>query len=317
MQTTKISIIGAGFVGSTSAFAIMDEGLSSEIVLVDVNLEKAEAEAMDLRHGAAFVKAVDIVSGTIEDTKNSDLIIITAGIGPKPGESRLDILKKNIPIFKSIVPQLVEFSPKAIFLVVSNPVDVLTYLTYTYSGLPSNRVFGSGTVLDTSRFKSILSKSFDVDARNIHAYIIGEHGDSEIAAWSATKIAGMSVDQYALDVMGKLEPGFKERIHHEVKNAAYEIINRKGYTNYAVALSVRRIVEAVLRDEKSILTVSALFSGQEGIADVYMAMPCVVSRNGIERILPIPLDPYEKESLRKSAEILKSSIIDIETFQPG
>lgn len=308
METNKISIIGAGFVGSTSAFAIMSEGLAGDIVLVDVNREKAEAEAMDLRHGAAFVNTVNIVSGTIEDTKNSDLIIITAGIGQKPGETRLDILKKNIPIFKSIVPELVKFSPDAILLVVSNPVDILTYITYRYSGLPSNRVFGSGTVLDTSRLKSILSKSFSVDARNIHAYIIGEHGDSEIAAWSATKIAGMSIEQYEQVVFGKKDVNFKENILNEVRNAAYEIINRKGYTNYAVALAIRRIVEAVLRDEQSILTLSSLLSGENGITDVYMAMPCVVGKTGIQRILPIPLDENERKNLKKSAEILKKMI---------
>lgn len=308
METNKISIIGAGFVGSTSAFAIMSEGLAGDIVLVDVNREKAEAEAMDLRHGAAFVKTVNIVSGTIEDTKNSDLIIITAGIGQKPGETRLDILKKNIPIFKSIVPELVKFSPDAILLVVSNPVDILTYITYRYSGLPASRVFGSGTVLDTSRLKSILSKSFSIDARNIHAYIIGEHGDSEIAAWSATKIAGMSIEQYEQVVFNKTDANFKENILSEVRNAAYEIINRKGYTNYAVALAIRRIVEAVLRDEQSILTLSSLFSGENGITDIYMAMPCVVGKTGIQRILPIPLDKNERANLKKSAEILKKMI---------
>ena len=308
METNKISIIGAGFVGSTSAFAIMSEGLAGDIILVDVNREKAEAEAMDLRHGAAFVKTVNIVSGTIEDTKNSDLIIITAGIGQKPGETRLDILKKNIPIFKSIVPELVKFSPDAILLVVSNPVDILTYITYRYSGLPASRVFGSGTVLDTSRLKSILSKSFSIDARNIHAYIIGEHGDSEIAAWSATKIAGMSIEQYEQVVFNKTDANFKENILSEVRNAAYEIINRKGYTNYAVALAIRRIVEAVLRDEQSILTLSSLFSGENGITDVYMAMPCVVGKTGIQRILPIPLDKSERANLKKSAEILKKMI---------
>ena len=196
MKTNKISIIGSGFVGSTSAFAIIDAGLASDIVLVDINREKAEAEAMDLSHGAAFVKTVNVTAGSIADTVDSDLIIITAGIGPKPEESRLDVLNKNIPIFKDIVPQLVRFSPNSILLVVSNPVDILTYITYKYSGFPSNRVIGSGTVLDTSRFKSILSKQFDIDARNIHAYIIGEHGDSEIATWSLTKIAGMSVDEF-------------------------------------------------------------------------------------------------------------------------
>lgn len=308
MKTSKVSIIGSGFVGSTTAFAIMDSGLASDIVLVDINRDKSEAEAMDLTHGAAFVKTVNITAGLIEDTKNSDLIIITAGIGPKPGETRLDILNKNIPIFKDIVPKLVQHSPDALFLVVSNPVDILTYITYKFSGLPSHRVIGSGTVLDTSRFKSILSKQFEIDARNIHAYIIGEHGDSEIAAWSTIKIAGMSIEEYcALDKLDFNEE-FKEYITNEVKHAAYEIINRKGYTNYAVALAVRRITEAILGDEQSILTVSGLLDGENNINDVYMAMPCIVGRNGIRKIIPIPLSDDESEKLHHSANLLKEII---------
>lgn len=308
MKTSKVSIIGSGFVGSTTAFAIMDAGLVSDIVLVDINREKSEAEAMDLTHGAAFVKTVNITAGLIDDTVNSDLIIITAGIGPKPGETRLDILNKNIPIFKDIVPKLVHFSPNALFLVVSNPVDILTYITYKFSGLPAHRVIGSGTVLDTSRFKSILSKQFEVDARNIHAYIIGEHGDSEIAAWSTIKIAGMGIEEYCK--LDKLEfnEEFKEYITDEVKHAAYEIINRKGYTNYAVALAVRRITEAILGDEQSILTVSGLLDGENNLYDVYMAMPCIVGRNGIRKIIPIPLSSDESEKLNHSANILKDII---------
>lgn len=308
MKTNKISIIGSGFVGSTTAFAIMDAGLVSDIVLIDINRDKSEAEAMDLTHGAAFVKTVNITSGILEDSINSDLIIITAGIGPKPGESRLDILNKNIPIFKDIVPKLAEYSPDAIFLVVSNPVDILTYITYKFSGFPSHRVIGSGTVLDTSRFKSILSKQFSIDARNIHAYIIGEHGDSEIAAWSTIKIAGMSIEEYCkLDKLDFNEE-FKTFITDEVKHAAYEIINRKGYTNYAVALAVRRITEAILGDEQSILTVSGLQMGESKLNDVYIAMPCIVGRNGIRKILPIPLSDEEFVKLNESANLLKEII---------
>lgn len=308
MKTNKISIIGSGFVGSTTAFAIMDAGLVSDIVLVDINRDKSEAEAMDLTHGAAFVKTVNITAGILEDTSESDLIIITAGIGPKPGESRLDILNKNIPIFKDIVPKLAQFSPDAIFLVVSNPVDILTYITYKFSGFPSHRVIGSGTVLDTSRFKSILSKQFSIDARNIHAYIIGEHGDSEIAAWSTIKIAGMSIDEYCkIDKLDYNEE-FKTFITDEVKHAAYEIINRKGYTNYAVALAVRRITEAILGDEQSILTVSGLQKGESSLNDVYIAMPSIVGRNGIRKILPIPLSADELEKLNDSANLLKEII---------
>jgi len=308
MKTNKISIIGSGFVGSTTAFAIMDAGLVSDIVLVDINRDKSEAEAMDLTQGAAFVKTVNITAGILEDTNGSDLIIITAGIGPKPGESRLDILNKNIPIFKDIVPKLAQFSPDAIFLVVSNPVDILTYITYKFSGFPSHRVIGSGTVLDTSRFKSILSKQFSIDARNIHAYIIGEHGDSEIAAWSTIKIAGMSIEEYCkIDKLDYNEE-FKTFITDEVKHAAYEIINRKGYTNYAVALAVRRITEAILGDEQSILTVSGFQNGDSNLNDVYIAMPSIVGRNGIRKILPIPLSTDEFEKLNDSANLLKEII---------
>src|SRR5690554_4359655 len=310
MKTNKISIIGSGFVGSTSAFALMIAGLASDIVLVDINMEKAQAEAMDLSHGAAFVKTVNVSAGTLKDTKNSDLIIITAGIGPKPGETRLDILNKNIPIFKDIIKKLVNLSPESILLVVSNPVDVLTYITYKYSGFPSNRVIGSGTVLDTSRFKSILSRHFNVDARNIHAYIIGEHGDSEIATWSLTKIAGMSIDEYCETLNQDCDINFKEKVDEEVKHAAYEIINRKGYTNYAVALAVRRITEAILGDEQSILTVSGYLNGESELDDVYLAMPCVIGRNGIEKILPIPLSDTEKIQLHQSANLLKNIIKD-------
>jgi L-lactate dehydrogenase len=308
MKTNKISIIGAGFVGSTSAFAIMEAGLAGEIVLVDINHEKAIAEAMDLSHGAAFVKTVIVKAGEIEDTANSDLIIITAGLGPKPGETRLDILNKNIPIFKDIVPKLAKASPNGIFLVVSNPVDILTYVTYKYSGLPAHRVFGSGTVLDTSRFKYILSQRFSVDARNIHAYIIGEHGDSELATWQSTKIAGMSIPEFCDQVSDRCELGFKDHILNQVRNAAYEIINRKGYTNYAVALSVKRIAEAILGDEHSILTLSSLFDGEEGIKDVYMSMPCIVGSDGIRQILPIPLSQDELHDLQESAAVLSKLI---------
>ncbi|MBX7403322.1 L-lactate dehydrogenase [Clostridium chauvoei] len=307
-KANKISIIGAGFVGSTTAYSLMIQGLASDIVIVDINKDKAEAEAMDLSHGAAFVKAVDIKAGTYEDTKNSDIIIITAGIGPKPGETRLDIINKNLAIFKEIVPEVVKYSPNSILLVVSNPVDILTYITYKLSGFPKNRVIGSGTVLDTSRLKYMLSEHFDIDARNVHTYIIGEHGDSEITAWSLTNIAGMNADSYCQNVCSKCDKNFKYEIPNLVKNAAYEIINRKGYTNYAVALAVTRIVEAILRDEHSILTVSSLFQGQYGINDVYLAIPTILNRNGAKKILEVPLSTDEISKLKESSDLLISHL---------
>ncbi|MBL4932088.1 MULTISPECIES: L-lactate dehydrogenase [Clostridium] len=305
---TKVSIIGAGFVGSTTAYALMLNGLASEIVIVDINKEKAEAEAMDLSHGAAFVKAVDVKAGGYEDTKDSDIIIITAGIGQKPGESRLDIINKNIPIFKSIVPEVVKYSPNGILLVVSNPVDILTYIAYKISGLPANRVIGSGTVLDTSRFKYMLSEHFEIDARNIHTYIIGEHGDSEIAAWSLTNIAGVSADEYCSRMCKKCNGSFKETIPDKVKDAAYEIINKKGYTNYAVGLAISRIVEAIIRDEDSILTVSSLLNGEYGLDDVYLAIPTIVNREGAKQILEVSLEEKESDKLKASAEIIKKHL---------
>ncbi|MDF2880574.1 MAG: ldh [Clostridiaceae bacterium] len=301
----KISIIGAGFVGSTTAYALMMEGLASEIVIVDINKDKALAESMDLSHGASFVKPVEVKSGDYSDTSDSDIVIITAGVGPKPGETRLDIINKNLGIFKSIVPEVVKYSPNGILLVVSNPVDVLTYITYKLSGFPASRVIGSGTVLDTSRFRYMLGKHFEIDARNIHTYIMGEHGDSEIAAWSLTSIAGMSVDQYCSKVCRNCEGDFKYNIAEDVKNAAYEILNKKGYTNYAVALAIRRIVEAILRDEDAILTVSSLLTGEYGIEGLYMGIPTVVGASGSKKKLQVPLNDKELNQLKSSASVLK------------
>ena len=306
----KISIIGAGFVGSTTAFALMNGGLASEIVIVDINKDKAEGEAMDLSHGVAFVKPIEIISGEYKDTKDSDIVIITAGIGQKPGETRLDCISKNLKVFQSIVPEIVKFSPNSILLVVSNPVDILTYITYKLSGFPSSRVIGSGTVLDTSRFKYMLSQHFEIDSRNIHTYIMGEHGDSEIATWSLTSIAGMNVEEYC-DICTKNCGGeMKENIFKEVKQAAYNVIEKKGATYYAVALAVRRIVEAILRNENSILTVSSLLNGEYGIKDVYMGVPSIVGREGVKKILNVKLSANETFELQESGKILREVLID-------
>jgi len=306
----KISIIGAGFVGSTTAFALMTSGLASEIVIVDINKEKAEGEAMDLSHGAPFVRPIDITSGEYSDTKDSDIVIITAGIGPKPGDSRLTCISKNLKIFQSIVPEVVKFSPDSILLVVSNPVDILSYITYKLSGFPSERVIGSGTVLDTSRFKYMLGQHFEVDARNIHTYIMGEHGDSEIATWSLTSIAGMNVDEYCDTCLKKCGGELKLNIYEDVKQAAYNVIEKKGATYYAVALAIKRIVEAILSNENSILTVSSLLNGEYGIQDVYMGVPTILGRNGVKKILQVKLNEDESAQLVESSKVLKSVISD-------
>lgn len=311
-KRTKISIIGAGFVGSTTAYALMMAELANEIVIVDINKEKAFAEALDLSHGASFVKPVNIISGDYSDTKDSDIVIITAGIGPKNGETRLDIINKNLVVFKNIVPEVVKYSPDSILLVVSNPVDILSYITYKLSGFPASRVIGSGTVLDTSRLRFLLAEHFDIDARNIHTYILGEHGDSEIAAWSLTSIAGMNVEEYCSTLCKNCNGDFKKDIAEKVKNAAYEILNIRGYTNYAVALAVKRIVEAILKDENAILTVSSLLTGEYNIDGIYLGIPSVVNSLGIKKKFNVPLNTEETEKLRQSAEVLKSNIQSIE-----
>ena len=308
MKNVKISIIGAGFVGSTSAYAIMIAGLASEIVIVDLNKEKAEAEAMDLSHGAAFVKPVNVIAGDMKDTKDSDIVIITAGIAQKPNETRLQMIQKNHEVYKSLIPSIVKESPESILLVVSNPVDVLTYLTYKLSGFPASRVIGSGTVLDTSRLRDNLSRKMNIDARNVHSYVIGEHGDSEIVTWSITNIGGSSLLDYGKQLQIDVTNEYLNKIQKDVRGAAYEIINRKGYTNYAVGLAIKRIVEAIIRDEHSILTVSCLVDGKYGIDDVYMALPCVINQQGIERILCNPLSEDEISTLQDSANILKDVI---------
>lgn len=308
MKTNKISIIGAGFVGSTTAFALMNDDIASEIVIVDINKEKAEGEAMDLYQGNVFVSPVNIIAGDYPDTKDSDIVIITAGLAQKPGETRLDLVNRNIDIYKQLIPSIVEYNPDAILLVVSNPVDILTQVTYELSGFPANRVIGSGTVLDTARFQSALSKKFGVDARNIHANIIGEHGDSEIATWSLTTIAGLTIEQYCENMGIEFDKAMADEITHGVKTAAYEIINRKGYTNYAVALAITRIVKAILRNENSILTVSSLLDGAYGIEGVYTSVPTVVGRSGTKNNIEVPYSSNEVEALRESAELLRNII---------
>ncbi|MCY6355873.1 L-lactate dehydrogenase [Clostridium sp. ZS2-4] len=311
-KRNKISIIGAGFVGATAAYALMIGGLASEIVIVDINKEKALGEAMDLAHGVSFVKPVEVYAGDYKDTADSDIIIITAGAAQKPGETRLDLINKNLNIFKGIIPEVVKYSPNSILLVVANPVDILTYITYKLSGFPKERVIGSGTVLDTSRFKHLLGEYFNIDDRNIHTYIIGEHGDSEVATWSLTNIAGMNIDNYCDNICKKYDELSKHKIHDDVKNAAYEVINRKGATYFAVGLAIKRIVEAILRDENSILTVSSLIEGQYGINDVCVGVPTIVGASGIKKILEVPLNEEELNKFKISITKLKEYIDKIE-----
>ncbi|BCZ48337.1 L-lactate dehydrogenase 1 [Clostridium gelidum] len=305
----KVSIIGAGFVGATTAFALMNSGVATEICLFDINMDKAMGEVMDLVHGTSFVKPVNIYAGNIEETKDSDIVIITAGAAQKEGETRLDLIEKNYNIFKGFVPEIAKMSPNAILLVVSNPCDVLAYITYKLSGFPSERVIASGTVLDTSRLKYIIGKYLNVNNNNVHAYVLGEHGDSEIVSWSTASIAGESFDEYAKKFNLEWDKEVKAVIESDVKNAAYEIISRKNATYFAVALAVNRIVEAILRDENTILTVSCLMQGEYEIEDVYLAVPTILNSTGVVRIVnPIINDEEELGKLQESAKVLKGYI---------
>jgi len=308
----KISIIGSGFVGATTAYTLALSGIAKTIVLIDINKDKAEGDALDISHGVPFISPVELYAGDYSDVSGSDIIIITAGAAQKPGETRLDLVKRNTMIFKDIVAKLIKVNDTAIYLIVTNPVDILTYVTYKISGLPYGRVLGSGTVLDSARFRYLLSKHCNIDPRNIHGYIIGEHGDSELAAWSITNIAGIPIDNYC-NLCGKAcEKDFREEIFNNVVRAAYTIIEKKGATYYAVALAVRRIVEAILKDENSILTVSSPLTGQYGVTNVALSLPSVVGRNGIVNILELPLSQEEIAAFRRSAEVIKSVIQELD-----
>lgn len=300
----KLVVIGAGAVGSTTAYTIMLSGLFQEIVLIDINKDKAEGDALDMAHGVSFVKPVSVISGDYSDCKDADIIVITAGAPQKEGETRLDLLKDNAKIYKSIIENTMKYAPGDVILMpVSNPVDILTYITYKLSGLKKNQVLGSGTVLDTSRLKYMISSKTGVDARNCHTYIIGEHGDSEVAAWSVTNIGGMTMNEFC-KYTDRCSIDCLDELYIKVKNAAYEIIDKKGATFYAIAVAVRRICECIAGDESSILTVSGIFEGEYDIKDVALSVPTIVNGSGVERILEVPFSKEEMKGLRDSAHTL-------------
>ena len=305
LNQRKAAVVGCGFVGSASAFALMESGLFSEMVLIDVNREKAEGEALDISHGLPFAKPMQIYAGDYRDAEDAAVVVVTAGAGQKPGETRLDLVNKNISIFKSIIPEIVKYNREGILLVVANPVDILTYAAAKLSGFPENRVFGSGTVLDTARLKYLLGEHLEIDSRSVHAFIIGEHGDSEIAAWSSANISGIPLNAFC-EMRGHFnhDKAMKE-IAECVKNSAYEIIEKKGATYYGIAMSVRRICEAIIRDEKSILPISSIQHGDFGIDGIALSMPAIVGRNGVEGAVPIRLSEDEKTALQASAKTLK------------
>lgn len=301
----KAAIIGCGFVGASSAFSLVHKGLFSELVLIDANHAKAEGEAMDLSHGRPFTSPMKIYAGSYDDISDCSLIIITAGANQKPGETRLDLVHKNVAIFKSIIPEITKRNFEGILLIVANPVDILTYASLKISGYPKERVLGSGTVLDSARFRYLLSEHLNVDSRSVHAYIIGEHGDSELAVWSSANVSGIGINDFC-ELRGHYEHDeAMDRIYRTVRDSAYEIIERKGATYYGVAMAVSRIAESIIRNEHSVLPVSSLMEGEYGLTDLCISVPTIVSAKGAEQVLEIPLSQEEKEKLQKSAAELK------------
>lgn len=302
----KVVIIGAGFVGATSAYALMGSGAASDIVLVDSNERRLRGQVMDLTHGSSFVPPVRIRAGTYDDCADAAVVVIGAGVGQQPGESRIDLLRRNVDVFEQVVPAITGTGTSAVLLVVTNPVDTLTYATVGISGLPTGRVIGSGTLLDTARLRSLLGEHCGVAASSVHAYVIGEHGDSEVAAWSATSIAGVDFEKFCESCGRHCSSARKTSLFDEVKNAAYRIIEAKGATYYAVALAVRRIVQAIVRDENSVLTVSSTIDGPHGIEDVCLSLPSIINRGGVRDVVELSLSPDELDGLRRSASTLKS-----------
>jgi L-lactate dehydrogenase len=304
----KVSLVGTGLVGSSFAYALMIRGLASELVLIDVDAGKAIGEMMDFNHGLSFTRPMKITAGDYADCAGSHVVVIAAGTSQKPGESRLDLLARNAGIFRQIVPQVVLHNPDGIILIATNPVDILTYVSVGVSGLPPGRVIGSGTILDTSRFRFLLGQYYGVDARSVHAYIIGEHGDSEIPVWSLASIGGVRLQEFAPLKNKKYVQADMDALFAQVRDAAYEIIRRKGATYYAIGLGLVSIVAAILGDYRRVVSVSTLMSGQHGVQDMCLSLPCVVGAHGVEEILTLNLDSAEESGFRASASKLKSTL---------
>ena len=307
----KVAIIGCGFVGASIAFSLMQRGLFTEMILLDVDQAKAEGEAMDLSHGLPYIAAMDIRAGNYDDIADCALIVITAGVNQKPGETRLDLIEKNTAILKQIIPQITSRDFGGMLLIVSNPVDVLTYAAWKLSGYPKQRVIGSGTVLDTARLKYLLGERLHVDSRSVHAFIIGEHGDSELAVWSSANVSGIDLPAYfRLQGIGDAQQALQE-IYEGVRDSAYQIIARKGATYYGIAMAVARIADSIVKDERAVLPVSAILEGEYGLHGLCLSIPSVVGQDGLEQVLEIPLDAAERRALVFSAQQLQQVIREI------
>jgi L-lactate dehydrogenase len=310
-STNKVGLIGAGMVGASFAYSLMQSGVANELVLIDADAARAEGEMMDLNHGMPFVRPMRIIAGDYSDLADAEVIVICAGVGQRPGQSRLELLKTNAGIFHNIVPKVAAVNQDAIIIVVTNPVDILTQIAAQIVGLDRCRVMGSGTALDTARLRYMLGVHYGVDSRSVHAYVVGEHGDSELALWSLANIAGVRL----ADFVGANGQGYDQaaldRIFHQTRNAAYEIIQRKKATYYGIGLGLLSIVESVLRDQHTVMTVSSPLSGQYGVSDIAVSMPAIVGRQGVEEVLTLPLSESELTAFQSSAQTLKDRLAEV------
>ncbi|WP_377887880.1 L-lactate dehydrogenase [Alkalihalobacillus sp. R86527] len=305
-KTSRVAVIGTGFVGTSYAFSLLNQEVVNELVLIDINKDKAEGEARDLNHGLPFGAQMKIWAGKYEDCREADIVVIAAGANQAPGETRLDLIDKNTVIFKKIVSNIMASQFHGIFIVATNPVDILSYATWKFSGLPKERVIGSGTILDTARFRYSLGEYFQVDSRNVHGYILGEHGDTELPVWSHASIGSRPVLSLIKDnPNGKAE---LDSLFADVRDAAYHIIERKGATYYGIAMGLVRLTKAILRNENSILTVSSLLEGEYGLDNLYIGVPAIINKNGIKKVIELELDDREMEKLKHSAKTLKDAM---------
>jgi L-lactate dehydrogenase len=310
-KQTKVGLIGCGMVGASFAYSFIQRSLANELILVDKDEARAEGEAMDLNHGLPFLRPMKVRAGSYDDLTDANVIVITAGANQGPGETRLDLLQKNAGVFEDIISRLKKLSSKAVIVIATNPVDILTQLSFNLLGEAKNRVIGSGTILDTARFRSLLGAHYNVDPRSVHAYIVGEHGDSELALWSTADIGGVPLK----DFVSATGQGYDEAKLHEIleqtRNAAYEIIKRKKASYYAIGLGLLRIVEAVLRDQHTVMTVSSPLAGQYGVSGIANSLPSIVGKNGIEGVLEVPMNNDEREKFRASSQILKDRLAQV------
>jgi L-lactate dehydrogenase len=310
--TGKIGLVGAGMVGSSFAYVLMERGVANELVLIDADHARAEGEAMDLNHGLAFVRPMRIAAGSYAQLAGAELVVITAGSNQRPGETRLDLLQRNVAVFRDIVPKVVAASPDSIIVVATNPVDILTYISAELAQLPAGRVIGSGTILDTARLRYLLGQYYRVDPRSVHAYIIGEHGDSELALWSLANIAGVRLRDFVGANGQGYDQSAMDAVFEQTRSAAYEIIRRKKATYYAIGLGLLTIAEAVLRDQHTVLTVSSPLTGQYGVGGIAISLPTIIGHNGAESILDLPLSAEEVAAFQHSAQTLKARLAQLE-----